>query len=446
MSTTDTTRGRDVDDVDLLERLEPPERRLLERCGQLAQGRGERAFLVGGSVRDLVLERRQTDLDVVVEGDGMALAQALARDQEGTLTRHHAFQTARVDTPDGLRVDVATARREDYPRPGQLPQVVPGTLEDDLWRRDFTINTMAIDLSPGTTGELVDPLDGIRDLEAGVIRVIHSRSFADDPTRVLRALRFAMRFDYRLDDETESGLDESVAGGYLDTVSGERLRRELEQMFTEFPVQGPVRLERKAVLAAVGEGLVADSGGLERLQEAASWWAGVGMQGGSPAAAAPGWTIVLAGCARSLAQQGRWELVRRLKLSRKERRPLIDSGAPWAKVHGSWRELGEGGALANSQIERIFRPLSPAVLLLAIAFDAVADGSLGDALRIYLEELQWIRPELDGSDLRELGVPEGPGLGEMLDELRAARLDARVSSADEERQLVAARLATEPRG
>jgi tRNA nucleotidyltransferase (CCA-adding enzyme) len=450
----------------LLLRLDDEHRDVLRRCGSAAAGRGARAYLVGGSVRDLVLQRPHDDLDVVVEGDGLGVAQDIARALGGELTRHHAFQTAMVMTPRGLRLDVATARREDYPRPGQLPRIVAGTLDEDLERRDFTINAMAISLQSDGFGDFIDPQHGRADLERGLLRVMHERSFADDPTRILRALRFALRFGHALEVGTHRQMAEAIAGGYLDEVSGDRLRKEVRLTFGEVPVAGPIRLQDEGVLASLQEGLRADAARLGRLQELlAATEETAGALGSSPDAggnehgddggdggAAPGdapddpgtaaWTLVLACCATDLGQQDRWQLARRLRLSRAERSALIESGAPWQKARAAL--LADPGRLpADSDIERALRPLSTGALLVAASAGAPAEPTAEPVLR-YLRELRQVRPLLDGDDLQQLGVPPGPKIGELLEKLRAARLDGAVNDRAGERRLVAAWMAAEP--
>jgi tRNA nucleotidyltransferase (CCA-adding enzyme) len=427
---------------DLLERLPEAERALLLRCGELAVARREHAFLVGGSVRDLLLGRAQSDLDVVVVGDGMAVAQALARDRGGTLTRHHAFQTARIDVPGGTRVDVATARREVYPRPGQLPQVVPGTLEEDLQRRDFTINAMAISLAPDDAGRFVDPEGGTADLEAGRIQVMHRLSFSDDPTRILRALRFALRFGYTIEPQSLEWLRVATAGGYLDSVSGERLRKELSLTFEENPIEGPLRLQDEGVLAMY-DGLAADPDRLRRLTSLRSWHLEVLAGRGLSPAADPAWPAVLACCAAALSPQARWGLARRLSLSRDERAPLIEAGAPWRRAVAGLEDAGEEAP--PSAIVAALEGISPAALLVAAA--SAGEGSAAQSwITRYLETLQWIRPRLTGDDLRRLGVQEGPALGALLARLRAAVVDGRVEGEQEERRLVERILGEKPHG
>ena len=425
---------------ELLDRLDAEQGDWLRRCGEMAAARGGRAYLVGGSVRDLVLEREHADLDVVVEGNGMGVAQDLARALDGELTRHQAFQTAIVTTPAGLRVDVATARREEYRRPGQLPQVVPGSLEDDLERRDFTINTMAISLSEADFGAFFDPHGGRDDLEAGLLRVMHARSFADDPTRVLRALRFSLRFDYSIEPETRESMNDAITGGYLDTVSGDRVRRELTLIFTEAPVRGAVRLETEGALAAVHPGLRADQSRLRDLEELLAWYrdaVGAKSKLDGPA----GWVMVLGCCAAQLSPQERWQVARHLRLSRADRAPLIDAGAPWRKAIAEL--VVAPPPPPNSVIEAAFRGVDRGALLVAAATAGV-DAAEAASVRLYLTDLHGAEPALGGLDLKELGVPEGPRMGEFLEDLRAAKLDGDAATAADERRLVTTWMAEKP--
>lgn len=431
---------------DLLERLPRDARAVVEACGQIAVDRGEHAYLVGGPVRDLILERGHLDIDVVVEGDGMAVAQALARSTNGKLTRHHAFRTARVDWPEGFHIDVATARAEEYPRPGHLPRVVPGTLAQDLERRDFSINTMALSLSPEGRGELIDPHGGLADLEAGLVRVLHGRSFADDPTRIFRALRFVQRFGYRLEEDTAGHLDEALEGGYLDTVSADRVRRELVRSFSEEPVQGPLTLQAWGVLHALCDGLEADEGRLEALREARRWYREVlAEQPETSAVRAPAeadWAEVLASCAWGLAPQQRWQVVRRMGLTRDEREPLIECGKRWRQTLESWRDRPCPDPVDVDRSLRVFR--ADTLLVVLSGPDAAEDPELSRAIRSYLETYQWVRPATRGEDLLGMGVPEGPEVGEALEMLRRARLQGLARDAEEERHLVRTWLAERP--
>tara|TARA_B100000745_G_scaffold299530_1_gene250546 strand:- start:771 stop:2057 length:1287 start_codon:yes stop_codon:yes gene_type:complete len=421
----------------LLDKLHAEKRDWLHRCGQMALTRGGRAFLVGGSVRDLILGKDQVDLDVVIEGDGMGVAQDLARDLGGHLTCHHAFQTAAVTIANDFRIDVATARREEYKRPGQLPQIVPGDLKNDLARRDFTINTMAISLSESDFGTFIDPHDGRLDLDAGCIRVMHPRSFADDPTRMFRALRFSLRYGYRIEDKSEEWMNEAITGGYLDAVSGERVCKELRLMFAESPIQGPCRLEVAGVLSAVHPNLRFRPEILKGLQALIKWWE-VASSGVSLVAKPEEWLMVLGCCAKGLSSQERWDLGRHLRLSREERGPLIDSGVPWQRAIGFHSDAS--AQPLNSMVERAFRDLDRGALLVSAAIVGI-DSAEAEMVRIYLDQLHGVTAELDGLELKKLGVPQGPLMGEILERLRTAKLDGKAPNASVERRLVKSWLA-----
>ena len=209
---------------------------LLRRVGRMAAARGMNAYAVGGCVRDWLLGiANAADLDVTVEGSGVEVARTVARALGGTLKIHQQFGTATVMLADPFhrRVDVATCRRESYVKPAAYPRVAPGTLEEDLLRRDFTMNAMALTLSPTRFGILVDPFDGAGDLRRKQLRVLHERSFIDDPSRILRAVRFLLRFGLRLEPGTERALQTAMAAGALGWLNAGRLTRELDRMARE---------------------------------------------------------------------------------------------------------------------------------------------------------------------------------------------------------------------
>jgi tRNA nucleotidyltransferase (CCA-adding enzyme) len=210
-------------------------RPLFRRIGRLAHAQGLRAYAVGGCVRDWRLGRAGGDVDVTVEGDGIALARAVASALGGHVVAHPAFGTATVRLPGraGLRVDVATCRKETYARPGAYPRVARGTLREDLRRRDFTINAMAVSLAPGRFGVLRDPFRGAADLRRRILRILHPRSFLDDPSRILRGVRFAQRFGLRWEPRTARALRAAVAAGALEWLNAGRLRKELDLLLRE---------------------------------------------------------------------------------------------------------------------------------------------------------------------------------------------------------------------
>jgi tRNA nucleotidyltransferase/poly(A) polymerase len=228
-----------------LEDLPNPQRRALEVVREVAEDKNCRPFLVGGPVRDVLLDRHDVlDVDLTLEDDSSSFARALAKHTGGRVRSFPQFLTYKV-TAEGLpEIDVATARKEKYRAPGALPTVEQGRLKDDLLRRDFSVNAIAIDV---LSGEVHDPTNGVRDIEAREIRVLHDQSFVDDPTRIYRALRLAARLGFSLESQTAEWLREAIAGGALTTVSRERIWRELFLAMDE--AEAPKVL---AALAAAG--------------------------------------------------------------------------------------------------------------------------------------------------------------------------------------------------
>ena len=208
---------------------------LLKEMGEFAERRDEKAYAVGGFVRDLLMGKNSLDVDIVVEGNGSEFAKEFAKEKKVKLRSHSEFKTATLFV-DGVSIDVATARTEYYENPGALPKVESSNLRKDLYRRDFTINAMAIALNPGDFGTLIDFFGGRRDLRTGRIRVLHSMSFVEDPTRILRALRYAARFKYTLEDKTRMLLENAIQHHYLKVLSEARIRNELEKSLkVDFP-------------------------------------------------------------------------------------------------------------------------------------------------------------------------------------------------------------------
>ncbi|MBN1913940.1 MAG: CCA tRNA nucleotidyltransferase [Candidatus Omnitrophica bacterium] len=217
-------------------------RALILLASDIADSNDMSAYLVGGPVRDMILGVKNLDLDIVIEGDGIAFAELFAAATGSRLIRHKRFGTATVEVPRGrLKIDVSSARKEFYPEPAHLPVVSAGTLKDDLKRRDFTVNSMAISINKKNFGELLDFFGGSDDLRKKKIRVLHDLSFIDDPTRILRAVRFEQRYDFRLDKRTEKLLKQAIRLKMLDKVQPQRLRDELVLILKEGTAQKQLR-------------------------------------------------------------------------------------------------------------------------------------------------------------------------------------------------------------
>ena len=395
---------------------------------ELSNSGGIPIYLVGGPVRDRFMGWQMRDLDFVVEGDAPSLARVLAQRVNGRVVVHRRFGTATVELGDA-RIDLVTARKEVYPTPGALPIVEPSSLQDDLSRRDFTINTMALPLDGDVDG-LVDPFDGREDLRYGIVRTLYANSFRDDPTRLFRAVRYEQRFDFTLSEETLEQFLAAVEGRTCDTVSGDRLRHEVDLIFRE---QHP----EKALVRATELGLLSSIVlGLGQGEWVARW---AGSREACEAEPGTDWRPWLAALAYPLSQADGEALVRRLNMPRR-----------WAEVVRSSIELrAMESSLADAGL-----PLSALVRLLErhdaktirIVSSICDSPQMARNLNRYLESEDNLKPALKGGDLLELGVPSGPLVGKTLADLRDLRLDRRISSEEEERRwvkcLVASRICT----
>jgi tRNA nucleotidyltransferase (CCA-adding enzyme) len=206
---------------------------LLRQAGIEADAHGVRACLVGGMVRDLLLGTASTDIDIVVEDDAFPMVRKWAAKFGAQFVLYEKFRTGTLTFKDGLSLDVVTARRETYSKGGALPDVVPSVMKDDILRRDFTINAMAIGLNADDFGVLYDDVGGLQDLESRIIRVLHAKSFIDDPTRILRAARYAMRFGFQLDALTQDSLEQAVKKDVFKTITAPRYFLELCRILEE---------------------------------------------------------------------------------------------------------------------------------------------------------------------------------------------------------------------
>ena len=370
-----------------------------------------RVYLVGGAVRDLLRGAGSVDLDLAVEGSAAAVAGELARMLGGTAVEHERFGTATVRTDD-LTADLATTRREVYEAPGALPKVEPAPLDEDLGRRDFTINAMALGLSGDDLGTLHDPHGGRVDLERGLIRVLHEGSFVEDPTRLLRALRYESRLGFALEPETERLAREAAASATPQTVSGARIGDELMDLLAE--PEAPVAVARLGELridSALHPQLVAD-GALT-----ASAQLGALETGASPALAG------LAGlCLKGIEVSGLEHWVATLGLPAPERDAVLRAARRAPRLAEKLRL-----PLRASQLHDLLRAEPPEALALALACGAPAEPVLR-----YLGDLRAARLEISGEDLLAAGVPESPSVGRALRETLRRKLDGELCGREEE--------------
>jgi tRNA nucleotidyltransferase (CCA-adding enzyme) len=396
-------------------RLSAPDKAVLDAAVRLAEERAIALYLVGGSVRDLLLRREQLDLDIAVEGDAIDLAQALAAAAEGRVAVHPSFGTASVRGAF-FSVDLARTRAEEYPHPGSLPVVRPASLDDDLARRDFTVNAMALRLTRPQAGRLVDPFGGRGDLERRAIRVLHDGSFRDDATRMLRAVRYEGRLSFRLEEGTARLIERDRR--CLDTIGGARLRRELlALLYEESPPLLLARCQELGLLAALHPSLEIDGRGVEALLRA------------SDERPAPWDEVCLCLLCWRSGEREVESLVERLALPRRHERALHDA----VKLRALLPTLEALDLPVSAAVETL-EPLSiAAVWALNLRTE---QGALRERTMRFLREWRHVRPFLGGRALKRLGVPEGPDLGALLRRLRAARLDGLTRSREDEVALV----------
>jgi len=399
----------------LEQRLPSEPLNLIRVAGELTRELGLGLYLVGGVVRDLLLGRATFDLDLVVEGDAPRLANLLVERRGGQVVIHRRFGTAKLRYQD-LSIDLATARAETYAHPGALPTVSPGSINDDLLRRDFTINAMAIHLDLDNFGKLVDPFGGEKDLEHKLIRILHEKSFVDDATRMLRAIRYEQRFDFQLETTAEQLLRRDLSR--IHTVSGDRVRHELELILKEEQPEKPLqRAGELGLLQEIHPPLKGDGWVKEKFPQARS------------VTYPPPLGLYFSLLVYHLSQKEGEDFIARLRIPRVTARAIRDS----LRLKENLPPLTSPD-LSPSATYRLLQDYSPtSILACAIASDS---SLLHQRLHLYLNKLRYIKTSLNGKALQQLGIPPGPRLGEILRLLHEARLDQKVKTREEEVELV----------
>ncbi|MEW8979529.1 MAG: CBS domain-containing protein [Symbiobacterium sp.] len=389
-------------------------RSLLRAVGHAAEQEGVAVYAVGGFVRDLLLGRPNLDFDIVVEGDGIAFAHTLARELGGKVQEVPRFGTAHVyleqqDPALPSRIDVATARREFYEQAAALPRVEHADLHEDLYRRDFSINAIAIRLGSAGPSGLIDFFGGLQDLVDGQVRILHTLSFVEDPTRLLRAVRFAHRYGFRLEPETEACARAAIAEGFLNRVSRDRLRNELLLILQEPGSGGALRLLADlGGLGAVLPGVLLDAevealvDRVDELPETAP----------ELSRGARLWLVKLLALLHRLPLAEGAAVVRHLRLKRPETQACLHVLAGWRIAH----DLVTAPRPDPAAIVSALAGWPPEGLLLLVLLGG------GERVGLYWQEWRHIRLEITGADVQALGVPPGPRIRRVLERVLAARL------------------------
>jgi tRNA nucleotidyltransferase (CCA-adding enzyme) len=413
-----------------LKRLPAEIKDLIRLASNISSKENMPAYLVGGFVRDLILGVRNLDLDIVVEGDGIKFAEDFATHLRVKLIRHRRFGTATISVKPHLKIDIATARKEFYPKPAYLPEVSSGSLRDDLLRRDFTINAMAINISSKDFGKLIDFFRGQVDLKNKKIRILHNLSFIDDPTRILRAIRFEARYNFRIEPNTLKFLKEAARLGMIEKVEPQRIRDDLILMLKEKqPLKELKRMKELAGFGFINLQLSVSKKTftlLESVKKQISWFKKACPQRRH----LDEWLIYFMALIDSLNINNTRAVCRKFAFRRGEEKRILSCKKTNRKFLSSLSKK----EIKPSRVFAILEPLSyEAILLLKAKHkNLLIQKHIGDFFKIY----SGMRIHISGDDLAQLGIVPGPQYKKFFLKLLNARLDGLIKTKEEELALI----------
>jgi tRNA nucleotidyltransferase (CCA-adding enzyme) len=414
---------------------------LIKEMGRTAESLGLSIYLVGGSVRDIIAYRPIQDLDLTLTGDLDEFIKAFAKNRpDASITNHPRFKTATISMADGFRLDLSCARLEYYEYPGAMPIVRHASIRIDLQRRDFTINAMALSLNAADFGRLLDFYRGYQDLKDGLIRVLHSLSFIEDPTRAFRAIRFETRLGFRVSRMTERLLDNALKNGFIANLHHRRVMGEIRRVCEE-EEPGPIfkRLGEIGLLKCVHPNLKINPRQIDRFRRVArvkDWYRLTFGEKYSPV-----WLVWFLALTEELDQEDLVSLVENLDYGKKVTRVAVEERKTLREILAISQRKSQKGSIKPSEADRIFADLSWPGILYLIAMSA--GGALSRAGAAYLTHYRQVKISCDGKDLIKLGFAPGPKLHEALIAIREAKLDGQVDSRDEELELARSILATD---
>ncbi|MBC7247726.1 MAG: CBS domain-containing protein [Actinobacteria bacterium] len=412
--------------IELMQRQLPGEvQGILRTISRVAEEGRYDAFLVGGVVRDLLLGVPNLDLDIVVEGEGIEFARRVARELQARVRSHRKFGTAVIILPHGRRIDVATARTEFYEYPAALPTVEISSIRQDLYRRDFTINAMAVALSGERFGELLDYFGGLRDLEKRQVRVLHNLSFVEDPTRIFRGVRFEQRYGFRLESQTEILARRAVEMEIVGRLTNARVRDELVDIFCEplpLPLKALERLEDLGALRTLHQDLAVTAAMRERFRllerhlEAARKAVGDAVKV---------WVLCMAAMLADLPSRESEKWCHQMRLRREDCEAVRQC---LERVPDIMRRLQEGEP-PPSRVASLLEPLGGE----AAAYLYVMGGEKArKKMRSFYGKWKKMSPSISGRDLAEMGLPPSRLYSQILEKIKADVLDGKVKGREEE--------------
>lgn len=404
--------------------LPDPLLKILKKAGDVASQEKMNVFLVGGFVRDLLLHVENLDVDLVVEGDGIRFAGALAEALQGQIHVFQKFGTAAVYLSD-YKIDIATARSEYYARPAALPEVVGTSLKQDLYRRDFTVNAMAVKLNDPDFGKLVDFFGGQRDLQHGVLRVLHNLSFVDDPTRIFRAIRFEQRYHFHMESHTEKLLKQAIQSGEIRNLSMERVREELKLIFSEAnPIPAVKRMRQLKMLPLIHPTLKLSEKMLHAMAEIPK--ALSEFKTFAPDESATPWLIYAIALFSELDETSVNDILRIFKWSNEEKDAFSFLLSDWKQNLQRWNRTQP--VAISAVVDFLFPAALEGILFL---YAASQSAMMRERIQKFFIEWRKVQPFLSGKDLQDLGLEPGPRYKTLLNKLKALQLDGEIGSRDE---------------
>jgi tRNA nucleotidyltransferase (CCA-adding enzyme) len=426
------TRTRSVAGL-LGKQLSAEIRETLHTLGEVGDGLGLSVYVVGGFVRDLLLGIDNLDIDVTVEGDGIFFAERFAEIHGGRVRSHQKFGTAVLVLPDGGKIDVASTRLEYYESPGALPTVERASLRHDLYRRDFTVNTLAICINSDRFGSLTDHFGGQQDLQEKVVRVLHNLSFVEDPTRVFRAIRFEQRLGFHIAPHTENLMRSAVRMHLLDKLGGERLLSELVQIMREKEPSGAIlRIASLALLPFIHPALKlvpATERVLQETGQVMAWFRLLYLEDRCEP-----WQVYFLALCDGLKPDEFRDACSRLAIpGRLAARLCSQRHLVFTTLNAIKRRLKQTPEVRNSQLYLWFSGFTLEMLLYIAA--RASSEQVRRFVSLYLTRLRTVSPFLDGEDLLGFGLEPGPLFGSIKERLLQARLDGETGSRDEEETL-----------
>ena len=410
----------------LLKEIIPPKiQNLLKRAGRIAQKLGYRAFIVGGFVRDLLLKIENLDIDLVIEGDGISFAKVFAQKMRGEVKYHKDFGTATIILSDSFKLDIATSRREFYPAPAALPRVEPAPLREDLLRRDFTVNAMAIDLGPSCFGQLIDFFRGREDLKQKKVRILHSESFIQDPTRIFRAIRFEQRYRFILEEKTQELIEDTLKKGILDKLSRERVRDEFIQILEEDrPDRIIQRMQELGVLRSIHPKMELTEEiekKLDSLIDVFAWFETLSGE------RVKRWLIRLLLLLENLDKDEVEKFCRKYRFNKEERDSIIKGRLEAERI---LKKLKSSETDTPSSIYYLLQPFPREVLLFAMA--KTEKKIVKKRIFLFLSQLKDIETKVSGDDLKKIGYKPSPKFKEILEEVKKVKLNGLLATKKEE--------------